>query len=93
MARQQQTDSDKKEGKHNVTFIAVNDHIKPQICNQKEKREVYQSGKKIQGTEPDVNTLASVVDVITVYMPMKRIKVSEGLTFIFTMLYLEDVEK
>lgn len=76
-----------------MLLIAANDHIKPQICNQKEKREVYQSGKKIQGPEPDVNTLASVVDVITVYMPMKRIKVSEGLTFIFIMLYLEDVEK
>lgn len=75
-----------KEGKFNVLFIAGNDHIKPQICNQ-EKKDV--SGKKIQGTQLNGNMLASVVDVITVTW----IRVSGSFIFIFTMLYLENNEK
>lgn len=52
-----------------MLFIAANDHIKAKLCNQKEKREVSDNElKEIQRTEPGGNMVASVVDVIAVYM-------------------------
>lgn len=46
------------------------------------KREKHQSGKEINGTEPGGDMVASVVDVITMSMPVRNIKVPKGSTFI-----------